>query len=240
MKIHKIVPATGLALLVFAGACGDQTRDTEPVQDEASVSANEFRAAMNDLRTELRSTLDQFGSQISELDERYMSANEEIAQEWEETRDELRSYRQTLEADLARLENASEEEADQLTEGIASDLESLTHRVERAQLKSVESPTEFVSAAQDRLTRLEQDFRALEQEAQALPMEARDEISESMLEFSATADEIRTQLEGLAQASAEEISEEREEIAEDVSSLTASVKRELFEARQHATTSMDD
>jgi ABC-type transporter Mla subunit MlaD len=230
------VTLTGVALLVFAGACGDQSRDTEPVQDEATVSADEFRAAMNEMRTELRSTLDQFGSQISELDERFMSANDVIAQEWAETREELSSYRQTLEADLARLENASEEEVDQLTEGIASDLEELTHRVERAQLESVETAEEFVSAAQDRLTSLDQDFRMLEQEAQGLPMEARDEVSETMQELSETAWEIRTQLEGLAQASAEQVSEVREEIAEDVSSLTASVKRELFEARQGWTT----
>jgi len=71
---------------VFAGACGDQSRDTEPVQDEATVSANEFRAAMNELRSELRSTLDQFSSQISELDERFRSANDDIPQEWAKTR----------------------------------------------------------------------------------------------------------------------------------------------------------
>lgn len=242
MKIHRIAPVTGLALLVFAGACDDQSRDTEPVPDQAAVSANEFRAAMNEMRTDLRSTLDHFGSQISELDERFMSANDEMAQEWAETREELSSYRQGLEADLARLENASEEEADQLTEGIASNLEELTHRVERVALESVEGSEEFVFAAQDRLSRLDQDFRMLEQEARGLPMEARDEATETIEEFSATAEEIRTQLEGLAQASAERISDEREEIAEDVSWLTASVKRELFEARQTRTTtaSMDN
>lgn len=240
MNIQRIAPFTGLALLVFAGACEDQSRDTEvytePVQDEATVSANEFRAAMNDMRTELRTTLDEFGSQISDLDQRYMSANDEIAEEWAETREEMSAYRQTLEADLARLENASEEEADQITEGIASDLEDLTHRVERAQLESVENPEEFVAAAQEQLSRLEQDFQTLQQEAQGLPMEARDEASETLREFSERAEEIRTELQELAQASAEEISEEREEIAENVSSLTASVQRELFEARQHTTT----
>jgi uncharacterized phage infection (PIP) family protein YhgE len=235
MKIHRIAPVTGLALLVFAGAC-DMDRDAEPVQDEATVAANEFRAEMTEMRTELRSTLDQFGTQISDLDERFRSANDALAQEWAETREELSVYRQDLEADLERLGNANEDEAEQLTEGIASDLEEFTHRVERAELESVENPEEFVSAAQDRLRRLDQDFRMLEQEAQGLPMEARDEASDTMMGFSATAEEIRMQLEGLAQASAEEISDEREEIAEDVSSLTASVKRELFEARQHTTT----
>jgi len=237
---NRITPIAGLALLVFTGACGD-ARDTEPVQDQAAVTASEFRAAMADMRTELRSTLDQFGSQISELDERYSTTNEELSREWDVTREELRSYRQTLEADLARLENANVEEADRLKERIASDLEEFTHRVERAELKSVDDP-EFVSAAQDRMSRLEQDFRALAQEAQALPMEARRELSENMQEFSATAEEIRIQLDGLVQASTEEISEEREDIAEAVSSLTASVKRERFEARQHAatTTSMNN
>jgi hypothetical protein len=240
MKMHRIAPFTGLALMVFAGACGDQTRDTEPaVTEDATISANEFRAAMSEMRTELRSTLDEFGSQIADLDERFLTANDEMAEEWAETREELSSYRQTLEADLARLENASEEEAQQLTDGIASDLEELTHRVERAELESFENPQEFVSAAQDRLSRLDQDFRRLEQEAQALPMEARNEASEAVLEFSTTADEIRLKLAGLVEASAEQIADERDEIAEDLSSLTASVKRELFETRQTTTTSMN-
>jgi ElaB/YqjD/DUF883 family membrane-anchored ribosome-binding protein len=191
---------------------------------------------MSEMRIDLRSTLDDFGSQISDLDERFMSANGATAEEWAETREELSAYRQTMEDDLARLGTASKEEADQLTEGIASDLEEFTHRVERAQLESVENAEEFVAAAQDRLSRLDQDFRMLEQEAQGLPMEARDEASETMQGFRTTAEEIRTQLQGLAQASAEQISEEREEIAEDVGSLTASVKRELFEARQNTTT----
>lgn len=242
MKIHRITPVTGLALLVFAGACGDQSRDADLVPDEATVAANEFRASMNEMRTELRSTLDQFGSQIRDLDDRFTIANDEMSPEWVETREELGSYRQTLEADLRRLENASEEESGRLVEGIASDLEELTHLVERAELESVESPEEFVSAAHDRLSRLDQDFRTLEEQAQELPMEARDEANETMNDFSTTAGEIRTQLQGLAQASAEKISEEREEIAEDMSSLTASVKRELFEARQSRTTrtSMND
>ena len=236
MKIHRIVTTSGLALLVVAGACDNQARDAEPVQDAATVSANEFRVAMNEMRTELRSTLDQFGAQISELDERFMSTNDEMAAEWADTRQELSSYRQTLEADLARLEDASQEEADQLTDGIASDLEELTQRVERAELESVEDPGEFLSAAQDRLSRLDQDFRMLEQEAQDLPIEAREDAAQAMQEFSATAADIQVRLDGLAQASAEQISEAREEIEEDVSSLTASVRRELFESRQRTTT----
>lgn len=240
MKIYRIAPFTGLALLMFAGACENQSRDTEldtePMQDEVSISADEFRAAMNDMRTELRTTLDDFSSEIAELDERFRSSTDEMAEEWAETREDLNSYRQTLEADLARLENANEDEADELTEGIASDLEELTHRVERAQLESVENHEEFVSVAQDRLSALDQDFRTLEQQAQGLSMEARDDVSETMLDFSVRADEIRMKLAGLAQASNEQISDEREEIAEDLSSLTASVKREIFEARQHSIT----
>jgi hypothetical protein len=107
---HKLLPAAGMAFLVFVVGCGPGEQDQARI-DEA-VSATEFRATMNELRVDLRSTLDQFGSQIADLDDRYQSANEELAQDWQDTRNEMREYRQSLEADLARLEMATADEAD--------------------------------------------------------------------------------------------------------------------------------
>jgi uncharacterized phage infection (PIP) family protein YhgE len=233
MSRHILAPTAGIGLLVFAVGCTD--REREQVQDEAAVSATEFRATMNDLRLDLRSTLDRFGSQIADLDDRYQSANEAMAAKWQETRDEIRQYRQELEADLVQLESATADDADLLRDDIANGLEELTLRVERAELQSVENAHEFVAASGEKLTRLDQEFRELERQTVALSMERREEASETMQDFSERAGELRTQLGSLVDASAEEISDEREEIAEGISSLTASVKRELFELRQSVT-----
>jgi archaellum component FlaC len=231
---RKLLPAAGMALLVFTVGCEAGEQDQARI-DEA-VSATEFRTTMNELRLDLRSTLDQFGSQIADLDERYQSSTEELSQDWQDTRDEMREYRQKLEADLARLEMATVDEADGLKDDIAESLEELTHRVERAQLVSIEGGEEFVEASQERLTRLEQDLRTLEREAPALSVEVRETATQSMRDFNARMGELRVQLDDLLGASAEQISDEREEIAEDIGSLTASVKRELFEVRQSVTT----
>jgi hypothetical protein len=158
-----------------------------------------------------------------------------MAAKWQETRDEIRQYRQELEADLVQLESATADDADLLRDDIANGLEELTLRVERAELQSVENAHEFVAASGEKLTRLDQEFRELERQTVALSMERREEASETMQDFSERAGELRTQLGSLVDASAEEISDEREEIAEGISSLTASVKRELFELRQSVT-----
>ncbi len=231
---RRLLPTAGMALLVFTVGC--DTGEQDQVRIDEAVSATEFRTTMNELRVDLRSTLDQFGSQIADLDERYQSSSEELAQDWQDTREEMREYRQKLEADLARLEMATADEADGLKDDIAESLEELTHRVERAQLVSIEGGNEFVEASQERLTRLEQDLRTLEQEAPALSTEVRASSTQRMRDFNARTGELRAQLEELTNASAEEISDEREEIAEDIGSLTASVKRELFEVRQSVTT----
>ena len=232
---RKMLPAAGMALLVFAVGCDAREQQQQGRVDEA-VSATEFRTTMDALRVDLRSTLDQFGSQIADLDERYQSANRDMAQKWQDTRDEVREYRQSLEADLARLESATAGEAEGLKEDIAQSLEELTHRVERAQLESIEDGGEFVEASRERLTRLEQDLRRLEQEAPALSMEVRERSTQRMRDFNARTGELRLQLDDLRNASAEQILDDREEIADDIGLLTASVKRELFEVRQSVTT----
>jgi predicted transcriptional regulator len=56
-----------------------------------------------------------------------------------------------------------------------------------------------------------------------------------MRELSVRAGELEVQLERLVDATAEEIDEQRGDIAQALSSLTASVRRELFEMRQAVT-----
>jgi len=226
---YKTVPVFGLVLLLFAG-CADSSQDE--AANEVARSADELRTAMDEMRTDLQFTLDQFEQRIEALDQRYMNANAEIAADWEETRNGMAEYRQHLEADMARLETATEEEARQLKDAMADDLEQLSQRVERAHLESIDGGEEFVAASRDRLSRLEQDFRVLQVEADELPTEARMAAGETRQELSTRAEDLGHRLDELASATAEEIDDEREDIAEDISSLTASVERELFEMRQ--------
>lgn len=74
-------------------------------------------------------------------------------------------------------------------------------------------------AAQVRLSRLEQDLNTLEQEVQAVPDTAETRRSQAMQDFTTRVEAIRMRLEEFADASADEISGQRE----------------LFEARQGTT-----
>jgi hypothetical protein len=218
----------GLALLVAAG-CVDSA------QDEAAATADALRAATAELQQDVRSTLDRFGAQIERLDQRYMSASDDMAATWSDTRSEMREYREGLEAKLATLEAASAEDARRLKREIAQDLERLTERLERAELESVEGGKEFVSASRDRMVRLEEDFRALGDEAASLSAAAREEASGPLGVLRDRASELGTQLDGLTGATAEEIASQRTDIAQAIGTLTASVRRELFEMRQAVT-----
>ncbi len=224
----RIAPVVGLSFVLLAG-CMDSS------QGDVGAAADALREAANELRGDVRSALDDAGQRIERLDERYMSASEEVAADWSDSRAEMREYSQGLEADLAELETAGEEEAVELKREIAEDLEQLTERVERAQLESFETGEEFVSASRDRMVQLEQDFQELEGEAASLSEEGRADASRTMDGFNDRAGELGRQLQELAGATAEEIDEERDDIAQGLSSLTASVRRELFEMRQAVT-----
>jgi hypothetical protein len=215
--------------LVFSAGCADSA------QDEAARTADALRAATAQLRLDVRSTLDEFGAQMERLDQQYMSATDDVAATWLDARAGIREYSEGIEADLAQLETATEEEAQRLKGEIAEDLEQLTERVERAQLESFENGEEFVLASRDRLARLGGDFQALNDEVAALSTEARADASDELEALHTRADELELQLDGLADATAEEIAEHRTEIAQAISALTASVGRELFEMRQAVT-----
>ena len=224
----RIAPVVGLALVLVAG-CIDSA------QDEVATAAEALRVAVGELRSDVRSTLDNVGSQIERLDERYMSASDEVSASWLDTRAGMRQYSEGLESDLAELETAGKDDAERLKREIAADLEQLTQRVERAQLESFEDGKDFVSASKDRMVALEQDLRDFEGEAVSLSEEGRAEASESMADFGDRARDLERKLDGLADATAEEIDEQRDDIAQSLSSLTASVRRELFEMRQAVT-----
>ena len=218
----------GLALL-FAVGC------TDSKQEEAAPTADALLASTVALHQDLRSTLGQFGVQVERLDRRYQGATDIVAATWSDTRSEIREYREGLETKLVRLEGASVDEAQRLKREMAVDLERLTERLERAELESVEDERAFLSASRDRMARLEGDLRALGDEAAALPPEARDEASGRLEALRDRASKLGARLDGLTDATAEEIASRRTDIAQAIGALTASVRRELFEMRQVVT-----
>jgi hypothetical protein len=228
MREHRIAPVVGLALL-FAAGCMDSA------QDDATPTADALREATAELRQDVRLTLDGFVAQMERLDRRYTSAADDMAATWSDTQSEMREYKERIEAKLGSLEVASAEDARRLRREIAEDIERMTARLERAELEAVETGEDFVSASQDRLVRLEEDFRALREEAASLSAEAREEAAGPLEELRERASDLETRLDGLGDATAAEIESQRTDIAQAIGTLTASVRRELFEMRQAVT-----
>lgn len=225
---HRMAPMIGLALLLASGCV-----DSE--QDEAAQSADPVRAAAAELHQDVQSALDQFGAEMEQLEQRYSSASDDVAANWSDTRAEMREYRDGLETDLARLDEASGDRARELKHELAQDLEQLTERLEQAKLESIEDNREFVSASRDRMVRLEDDLGALGDEAASLSAEAREEASDELEDLRDRASELGTRLDGLTDATTEEIENRRTDIAQAIGALTASVRRGLFEMRHAAT-----
>lgn len=227
MARHGMAPFVGLVLL-FAGCADSDHEETPPTADALLAST----AA---LYQDLRSTLDQYGAQMERLDQRYLSATDNAAASWAEKRSEIRAYREGLEANLARLEGATVDEAQRLKREMAEDLEHLTERLERADLEAMEDHEEFLSASRDRMVRLEEDLEVLGGEVASLSAEAREEASATLEAFRDKAGKLATRLDALSDATAEEIESRRTDIAQALGALTASVRRELFEMRQVVT-----
>lgn len=218
----------GLAWL-FAAGCVDAK------QDDAAQTVNALLASTPAVHQDLRSTLDRFGAQMERLDQRYLGTADNVAEAWSNTRFEIREYREALESNLARLEGASVDEARRLKRAMAEDLERLTERLERAELEAIEDDRAFLSASRDCMVRLEEDLGALAGEAASLPAEARDEASVTLDALRDRANGLGIRLDGLTDATAEEIASRRTDIAQELGALAASVRRELFEMRQVGT-----
>lgn len=227
MKGYGLTPMIGLALLLSTG-CVD---DTDAAEDDAVRTDDVVRVSMDELHQDVQSALDEFGSELERLDQRYSSATDDVAAAWVDTRSEMRDYRDGLEADLARLDGVSGDEARSLRQEMAEDLERLTARLEHARLDAIEDDWAFLSASRDRMVTLDDDLRALGTQAASLPEEAREEAADEVEEFRDEANELETRLDGLTDATAEEIAEGRDDIAEEIAALTASVRREMFEMR---------
>lgn len=227
MTRHGIVPMVGLAVL-FAAGCMDSAQEEARTADASSQSTAE-------LRQDVRSSLDQFAEQVERLDRRYVSAPDDGGATWSDTRSEIREDREEVEGHLAGLEGASVEEAQRLKHEMAQDLERLTERLERAELEAVEDHEDFLAASRDRMVRLEEDFRALGDEAASLSAGERMEASGPIETLRDQATQLGDRLDGLTDATAEEIASQRTDITQAIGMLMAQVRRELFEMRQTVT-----
>ncbi len=153
-----------------------------------------------------------------------------MAEAWSNTRSEIREYREALESNLARLEGASVDEARRLKRAMADRADDGASRAE-----AIEDDRAFLSASRDCMVRMEQDLRALGDEVASLSAEEREEASGTLAVLRDRADELGARLDGLTDATAEEIASRRTDIARALGALTASVQRELFEMRQVGT-----
>lgn len=211
-------------------ACApDERADAEAAMAEAG---NEVSAAIDEMQADVRSAMDEVSQDIRNLDTEYAEASEEARMEWDEAQTEIQQYRQDLDAKLSNLEQASEEEARELRIGIAEDLRELRLRTERARLRAAEGTEDFVMSARTSLTELDGEMQELSQEMEALGAEARMEASEALSEFQTESRELKERLDALANEASEEVAEERDDLAEAIAELSASVREELFKAEQ--------
>lgn len=227
MIARRVAPLLGVGLLAFA-TCGDDSRG------EPELSAAEARAAMDDLRLDVRAVLGRFSARIEALDARYEGVSGPLADRWASTRAEMRRHRHQVERDLAKLDTATHRDASRLKQEIASDLEELSAQVERAHLDSFETGEALLGAARDRLVRLDRDLQRLGRVAEPDSDAARVEGTDALETLRSRAAAIQRRLDELADGSPEEIAAGRQELVTAISSLTASVERELFALRQDA------
>ena len=79
------------------------------------------------------------------------------------------------------------------------------------------------------LAEVESDIQSMQTETARLPMEVRDGAARDVENLRTEANDVRERVMSMAGAAPQEIEEQREELAEDVANLTASVRRETFE-----------
>jgi hypothetical protein len=121
--------------LAFSAACAEPQQDRD---DDAVPSTEEIGQAIDQTATEFandtREALDELNAEVDELEMSNADLEGESAAAWSEVQQEIADARQEVENDLSRLGSATAEETDQIHSRIARNLETMTHRVERAKL----------------------------------------------------------------------------------------------------------
>jgi hypothetical protein len=226
--VNKLQTSLALVLALGLSAACTQPQQDE-LEDDASRAGEAVEQAANEVVTETREALNELGAEFRELETTNANLQGEGATAWAETREEIVQAREELETDLARMETATEAEAEAIHARVADNLETITHRVERAELLATDSGEEFVNAAQQRLAEIERDIESLRTETARLPMEVREETSETVESLREQANDVRESVQSAVDAAPERVADQRDELAEDVATLSATVRREMFE-----------
>lgn len=211
-----------LALTMVLGACADERNDAEAAANDA---AEELRLAMQDFEQDVRGAITEISDDIDELNSDYAGASDEMAEAWDNTKAEIREYRYEMEQGLEKLANATEENAAELEAEVAEDLEAVTMRLERARLTAIRETEDFIGASKERMSELTASLEDVDDDISY-------ETSAAINELKREASELTTRVDLLAESTSEEIAEEREELTEAIASLSASIRKQLFEAEQ--------
>ena len=201
----------------------------DAVQRGAERAGNAVQETADEFGNDAREALEELREEFDELETSNADLQGESAAAWTRARDEVVQVRQELEADLEQLENASAEEADGIRARIAQNFEAMTHRVERAELLAIDGNEEFLTEARERLAEIDRNIQALQADAARLPVEAREDASRTVESLRSEANDVRETMSSFTAAAPQQIAEQREEVAEDVAALSASVRREALE-----------
>jgi hypothetical protein len=206
------------ALLLMPGllcsACGPATNDEEGASSPDAEAA-EFVA-------DARAILNEIDSEVAELDSIGAATAEAMGQEWDEAKEDITRTLDDVGVRVAALGTSTGERAAELRIEVATGLETLTQRVERAKLDAVDGSHDFLAAARDKLAELELDLEALRAEVGA------DAAFETLR---ADVEALRQRVNDMEQALPTEVAEAREGLADAIATLSASIQREWFEAR---------
>ena len=216
--------------LTLALALGSTVGCAMPARETSEVSARDRVEQTGDpFTTAARRGFDELNDDFEELVTDNARLDGERAEEWAESREQILEVRQELATDMDRLETASRDDRDEIHSRIARNFETMTHRVERAKLLWGDDDRDFVSAARQRLEEVDQEIQALQSDAGRLPMEAREEASQTVEDLRRQRNDVEEVVESMADASPPEIEEQRDELANDVAALSATVQREGLE-----------
>lgn len=222
------IALSSILVLAIAGGGGLHTRGaTTHPQATTAISANNQQS--NQFVTQARHALDTLSTKMQTLEARNSNLQGQSAGDWVEARQEMMRLRQDLQNDLGGLASATGEEAVEIRQRVAENMDDLTRRVERAELLATDDNREFVSNAQQRIDRIDQEIQTLQSRAAALPLEDREEAAESVENLRTQASDVRQTLTSISNAAPQEIAEQRDDIADDLSALSGSVQRETLE-----------
>jgi gas vesicle protein len=129
------------------------------------------------------------------------------------------------------MRDATGAEAEALRGEIADDIERHTEQVEHARLSAAESGEEFLVASRAQLTQIDEDIQDLQAETALMSDDARARVGGAISELRFEADHLEETVSSIAEAGEEEVSEVRDDLAQAIASLTASVRREWLEIR---------